>query len=220
MSLSENNQINLVFIGAGEAFQEIYPIICDCNNNGENFQIVGLLDDDVAKHGRLVEGFEVLGGLELAKEMHDVKFVFGIGSYRSRKIRNRLISKMNRKPSDFVNIIHPSANIYPGVSIGQGLIIYPGVTVCHGATLSDFTIITFDAIIGPKVFLGKFSMVASQSLILTAAQVGLGSFIGGRCVIAEGVIIGDYSVVVMGSVVFCDIPANSIAQGNPAKRLM
>lgn len=42
-------------------------------------------------------------------------------------------------------------------------------------------------------------------------------FIGARSIICKGVNIGDHSMISAGSVVVCDIPANEIWGGNPAK---
>lgn len=44
-------------------------------------------------------------------------------------------------------------------------------------------------------------------------------FIGARCIILKGVTIGEKSLVMAGSVVSKDIPANCIAGGNPCKIL-
>ncbi|WP_243410311.1 sugar O-acetyltransferase [Ancrocorticia populi] len=55
---------------------------------------------------------------------------------------------------------------------------------------------------------------------LEAAQpitIGANVWIGGGAIICPGVTIGDNSVIGAGSVVIRDIPANSVAVGNPAR---
>jgi acetyltransferase-like isoleucine patch superfamily enzyme len=48
-------------------------------------------------------------------------------------------------------------------------------------------------------------------------KIGDNVFIGTRSIILKGVTIGENSIIGAGSVVTSDIPANSIAAGNPAK---
>lgn len=50
-------------------------------------------------------------------------------------------------------------------------------------------------------------------------SIGRNVFIGTRCVILKGVTIGDNAVIGAGSVVTRDIPANTIAAGNPCRIL-
>jgi acetyltransferase-like isoleucine patch superfamily enzyme len=47
-------------------------------------------------------------------------------------------------------------------------------------------------------------------------KIGKGCFIGARSIILKGVTIGDGVVVGAGAVITRDIPADSIAYGNPA----
>lgn len=48
-------------------------------------------------------------------------------------------------------------------------------------------------------------------------HIGKNVLVGTRCIILKGVSIGDNTVIGSGSVVTKDIPANSIAAGNPCK---
>lgn len=48
-------------------------------------------------------------------------------------------------------------------------------------------------------------------------RIGRNVWIGGGTIILKGICIGDNSVIGMGSVVTANVPANSVAAGNPAK---
>ena len=54
---------------------------------------------------------------------------------------------------------------------------------------------------------------------LSAAPINIedGVWIGGHAVISAGVTVGKNSIIGAGSVVTEDIPANSVAVGNPAR---
>jgi galactoside O-acetyltransferase len=50
-------------------------------------------------------------------------------------------------------------------------------------------------------------------------RIGARAFIGARCIILKGVTIGEGAVVGAGSVVTSEVPAHTLAAGNPAKIL-
>jgi acetyltransferase-like isoleucine patch superfamily enzyme len=50
-------------------------------------------------------------------------------------------------------------------------------------------------------------------------RIGDGAWLGHGVIVLQGVSIGEHAVVAAGSVVTCDIPANAIAAGSPAKVL-
>ncbi len=47
--------------------------------------------------------------------------------------------------------------------------------------------------------------------------IGDAVFIGARCIICKGVSIGEHSIIAAGSVVVCNVPANEVWGGNPAR---
>ena len=56
-----------------------------------------------------------------------------------------------------------------------------------------------------------------SDVVMQPIVIGNDVFIGARCIIQKGVTIGSGSIVAAGSVVACDIPANEIWGGNPAR---
>ena len=56
-----------------------------------------------------------------------------------------------------------------------------------------------------------------ETVVYGPINVGKNCFIGCRCVVLPNVTIGDNSIISTGSVVNRNIPANSVAAGNPCK---
>jgi acetyltransferase-like isoleucine patch superfamily enzyme len=60
-------------------------------------------------------------------------------------------------------------------------------------------------------------MINSLSSIAGAVHIGKNTFMGMSSAVKEGVSIGAWSIIGMGSVVCNDIPEETVAAGNPAR---
>ena len=209
----------IVFIGASNAFFEISEIIRDINNVEESYEIIAVLDDNPQLHGGQLDGVPVMGRLDLVHQYPDAQFVFGIGSFKTRLVRNDILKRLNIPDERFVTLIHPSSKIYPSAKIGPGCIVYPGVVICNDVVLDPFSIITFNSVLWPYVKLGRCAMVTTMVVVLSGVQISASAFIGAGSVLAERIKIGPGAVVIMGSLVLRSVKPGAFVHGNPARLL-
>lgn len=124
-------------------------------------------------------------------------------------------------------------------SVGAGVNIRPPFFCDYGynihigdGSFMNFNCVVLDVV---KVTIGKNTQIGSAVQILTAdhprepelrsrvlefgrpVAIGDNVWIGSGAIILPGVTIGDNAVVGAGSVVTRDVPANTIAVGNPAR---
>lgn len=207
----------LLFLGASTAFLEIQEIIHDINRVEPRHEIVGLLDDDPARHGEIVDGVPVLGRLELARDQPDADLVFGIGSYGTRLQRHTIIDRLGLPDERFVSLVHPLAKVYPSAVVGPGSIIHSNVVLANDVRLDGFNVVTFGALLGPYTHLARFAMVTSLAVVLSRVELGPGSFVGAGACIQDGVRVGAGALIGMAAAVYRNVDEGAVVLGNPAR---
>lgn len=133
--------------------------------------------------------------------------------------RVRLLGEIFGKPCD--SWVEPPFYFCYGkhVSIGKGCYINVNCSF-----IDDGKITIGDAVMfGPTVTIATVGHPINPNyrpfMYADGVTIGNNCWIGGGVTICPGVTIGDNSVIGAGSVVVHDIPANSIAVGNPARVL-
>jgi sugar O-acyltransferase (sialic acid O-acetyltransferase NeuD family) len=207
----------LIFLGASTAFLEIQEIIRDINAVEPRHRIVGLLDDDPKRVGTEIDGVPVMGPLSAAADYPDADLVFGIGSHQTRLVRHEIIDRLGIPDARFISLIHPAAKVYPSAHVGPGCIIHSGVVVANDVILEGFNVVTFGALLGPYVRLGRFSMVTSLAILLSRVALGPAAFIGAGACLQDGIQVGPGALVGMAAAVYRDVGAGAVVLGNPAK---
>jgi acetyltransferase-like isoleucine patch superfamily enzyme len=104
-----------------------------------------------------------------------------------------------------------SINIGDNVSFGEGVSISAKSKVAFGD----------DALIGTRVLLMDHDGhgIDGEEEKIAPINIGKHVWIGDRAIILKGVTIGDNAIIGAGSVVTKDVPSNTIAAGNPARKI-
>jgi len=121
-----------------------------------------------------------------------------------------------RSRARFVHLVHPSAIVLPGTTLGPGCILSAGVLVAGHSRLGEHVFVNRGASIGHHTSVGDFVTVQPRANIAGAVAIGERAYIGMSAVVTERLRIGDGAVVAAGAVVLEDVPARCLVAGVPA----
>jgi sugar O-acyltransferase (sialic acid O-acetyltransferase NeuD family) len=210
----------LVIIGGSNAYWEIDELIKDINSIKPTYEIVGIYDDNSAIIGKSFNGIVVDGPIEKVKKYdNDVKFIFAIGSFRTRIIRSEILKKLDIPNSRFETLIHPSAKIFSTAKVGDGCIIHYGTVIFNHTQIEDFCVIAANCVIAVDNLIGKGALLGSNITTTTNVKIGNYSFIGSSTSIGENIEIEPGAQIGMGSLILKDIKAGAFVLGNPPRVL-
>ena len=82
----------LIVIGAGQTIDEIFPLIKNLKSNIK-YNLFKILDDDKRFYKKNYKGIPIEIGISKAKKYKDCDFIFGIGSYKNKNHREKILKK-------------------------------------------------------------------------------------------------------------------------------
>ena len=182
------------------------------------WDLLGLLDDDPARHGDVVGGVEVLGGSELVHERPDAFVNACVASPTDPPRRLRLVARLGLAQERYATLIHPAAVVPRSAAIGPGSVLHAttvltaDVTVGAHVSMMPAVVLTHDDVIGDGVTFGAGVRVAG------GVTIERGAYIGSGALIREDLTIGECALVGMGAVVTRPVPAGEVWAGVPARR--
>ena len=192
----------------------VYDMIIYNYNRPFAIDIFPNLDVDIVPADRLKKIVLNVRKIEELSLKHPV--LFGVGSPRNKfPIYSDFSGFVEKK--GYFNLISKSSIVSDSVIMGKG------VMIDHQCVLSAQTFVGFGVSIkrGSKIghhnSIGDFTDINPGVVTSGNVKIGRGCEIGTGAVIKNNVTIGDNTFIGMGSVVTKDIPANSIAFGNPCK---
>ena len=207
----------IVIVGAGGTGQDVAGFLDDINDVGPTYQCLGFLDDDPAKQGASIRGLPVLGPLSDAPQYADAAFVDCLGSPRSFLERGAWAVDLGIDNERFATIIHPTAVVARGCSVGHGCVLYPFTHIGPGVELGDHVVVLTQSVIHHDSRVGRFTIIASGCNISGGVQIGESSYLGAGCSIRDGASVGDRCLIGMGSAVVKAVDSNSVVAGVPAR---
>lgn len=207
--------VDVVIFGAGGLGSLVQDILL----TGGRHRPVAYLDSDPVKHGQVVNGLPVRGGMEQVDVVRQAGLERVIVAVGDNAARVSLAEALAARGMRLVSAIHPLASLSLSARIAEHVIIGPRATVCVHARIGPHSVLSagviaeHDNVIGRGVFLHPAVRLAGGVHVDDFAVVGIGaSVIPGRRV-------GRGARVEPGAVVIHDVPADATVSGVPASRL-
>jgi len=197
----------LIIIGAGGHGKVIADIAL---KNG--YKNICFVDDNMMG---AVMGFPIIGTSNEVNALNDGRtgFIIGIGN---NAIRNRMAERYD---VHWVTLIHPSAQIAIGVSIGKGTVVMANAVVNACATVGAHCIINTGATVEHDNVIEDFVHISPGVKLSGTVVVGKNTWIGTGASVINNVEICENVVVGVGSVVVKDIQTQGTYIGVPARRI-
>ncbi len=161
-------------------------------------------------------GYPVVGKTAEAEKYQDHDFFVAIGN---AKTREKILNQLTEKGLNVVNIIHPSAVIAKGVTLGKGVLLCVGSIVNPNATLGDGVIINTLASVDHDSKVGDYCHVSAGGRIGAIVTIEKGTFVGISATVISEVHICEDCMIGAGAVVVKDITEKGTYVGVPAKKI-
>lgn len=220
LRMEDKKMKRIYIIGAGGFGKEVAWIIECINRETPEWIIEGFLDDNEMLHGKVLNGYKVLGKCDLLCSVNeDIWVVCTIGAPRIRKqIINKIMTKSN---IHFATIIAPTAIIPNTVMIGEGTIIGSGTISSVNVTIGSHVIINMNCTIGHDTVISDYVTlrpsvdIAGNVLLEECVDAGIGAMVLQNKIIKHDAVLGAGTVVIRDVQPFqtmVGIPANQIVK--------
>lgn len=190
----------LIIIGAGGHSKQCIEIA----------ELMGYTD--IKLFDDIKEGFVL--GYEIIKEIIDETgdFFIGIGDNGARKIIYERFIDFN-----FINLIHPKANISKYSIIGKGNYIGCQTNILQSTTIGSFNILNDMSCIAHDCKIGDFNHTSMFSFMAGNSHIGDGNFVCGHAMLLPSKRMGNWNILGANSTLLKDCSDENLLVGLPAK---
>ena len=210
---------DLLIAGSGGFARETAAAVAAVNEVRPTWRLRGLLDDDPARYGRERGGLPVLGPLSTVDDLPDAAVVVCIGNPRDYGVRARVVDRLGLPVARYATVVHPSVALGSGCLIGPGTVILAQTVLTADVTVGAHVAVMPQVVLTHDTVVEDFVTIGSGVRLGGGARVSEGAYLGAGSLVRETLTIGSGSLLGMGAVALCDVPADEVWVGNPARRL-
>lgn len=207
----------LAIFGAGGMAKEVAAMVKDINRAAPAFDLVAFVVDDEYHQGGSIRDIPIYNKKWLLEQKENVVCCCAVGYPKERR---KIQKELMELGVQFANLIHPTAGIWEGISLGTGCIFYPHVGISVDCSIGDGVFLGEYVLIGHDAILQDYVTCFSKAQISGKANIGQAVGIGSMAFVREKIKIGAEAVVSPGSIVLANVKEGTHVIGNPAKRII
>lgn len=205
----------LILVAASGLAREVLALV----RSGGEYEVVGFLDDDEARHGTALDGVPVLGGLAAVTAHPRPELLVCAGSGVSRERIVERLDDLGVPPIRYATVVHPSVDVPAGCEVGIGSILLAGVALTAAVTVGSHVVVMPNVTLTHDCVLQDFSTVCAGVALGGSVVVGRGAYLGMSSSVRENVKVGEHATLGMGAALLVDQPGGETWVGVPARPL-
>ena len=210
----------LIIIGGVGNGTVISSTVEDIMRESNEWELLGFLDDRM-EVGEELNGFPILGKVDEALRFNskDCYFIYSMIRVKQHRERIERLQSFGIDDGKFATLWHPTAVISRNVSLGYGVMLMPGVIISPDVTIGNHTQLYANSFVGHNTTVGNYCFIANNASVGGNITVEDGVHIGSNCSVNERVVLGEWSLIGLGSVVLRDVEPFTKVVGNPARSI-
>jgi sugar O-acyltransferase (sialic acid O-acetyltransferase NeuD family) len=207
---------DLLVVGAGGFARETVEAVRAINAEYPTWNLLGLLDDNPDRWGKLVGGVPVVGPIEHVHREPWAQVVLTTGRPDLYVSRPLIAARLGLPDKRYATIVHPTATVGTTCTIGVGSVLLAHVDLTADVSVGRHVVVMPQVVLPHDARIDDFASLASGVRVGGACHVEEGAYIGAAAALREGTTVGARALVGMGSVVLRDVPAERKWLGSPA----
>jgi sugar O-acyltransferase (sialic acid O-acetyltransferase NeuD family) len=207
----------LLLLGAGGFGREAAEAVRAINAERPTWELLGFLDDDPAKQGKLFSGVPVIDEMAAVHGHPNACVVLCPGRPDNYVARSLLADRLGLEDDRYATLVHPSATMGTTCELGRGSVLLAHVDLTADVVVGRHVVVMPQVVLTHDVTIDDFATVASGVRLGGGCHIGRGAYLGSGVSVREGVTVGEWAMVGMGSIVTHDVPAERLWFGAPAR---
>jgi sugar O-acyltransferase (sialic acid O-acetyltransferase NeuD family) len=200
----------LLILGTGTFAVEIADVAAEI----PGVTVAGFVENmDRSRCDRPLDGRRVYWFEELKELAGSHRVVCGLGTTH----RSRFTEQAEALGCEFATLVHPSARVSAGSSLGKGAILNVNVIIAAHTQLGMHVSVNRGASIGHHTRVENFVTIGPGVNLAGNCRIGPATYIGIGATIIDNITVGAHSIVGAGAVVTENVPDRVLVVGVPAR---